>query len=329
MKRLFALVLVFMMLVPTVCAEKSETTPRILVAYLSRAGENYNVGIVKEGSASAAYTGYIEKGNTAILAEAIANATGGDLFAITTVTPYPDDYATMLQVAQEEINADARPELAGTVENMDDYDIIFIGYPIWHGRMPQAIYTFLESYDLTEKTVIPFNTHEGSGQSGTQQVITNALPGTTVLQGLAVRGKTAQEDPEQTKTLVDEWLEEIGVKRVNVDEAAVLDTYKAVQQAMIDKDIDTLDRMILDGTTFTHMSGKTQTKEEFFGEIADGTLNYYAYEIHDPQITINGDEAVLTASVTLTAKVYGASGDWTLPVNARFTKIDGAWYSHN
>ena len=98
---------------------------------------------------------------------------------------------------------------------------------------------------------------------------------------------------------------------------------------MIDKDIDTLDRMILDGTTFTHMSGKTQTKEEFFGEIADGTLNYYAYEIHDPQITINGDEAVLTASVTLTAKVYGASGDWTLPVNARFTKIDGAWYSHN
>ena len=329
MKRLLALVLVFMMLVPTVCAEKSETVPRILVAYLSRAGENYNVGTVKEGSASAAYAGYIEKGNTAILAEAIAEDTGGDLFAITTVTPYPDDYATMLQVAQDEINADARPELAGTVENMDDYDIIFIGYPIWHGKMPQAIYTFLESYELTGKTVIPFNTHEGSGQSGTQQVITNALPGTTVLQGLAVRGKTAQEDPEQTKTLVDEWLEEIGVNRVNADEAAVLDTYKAVQQAMIDKNIDTLDRMILDGTTFTHMSGKTQSKEEFFGEIADGTLNYYAYEIHDPQITINGDEAVLTASVTLTAKVYGASGDWTLPVNARFTKIDGAWYSHN
>ena len=329
MKRLLTLVLVFMMLVPTVCAEKSETVPRILIAYLSRAGENYNVGTVKEDSASAAYAGYIEKGNTAILAETIAEATGGDLFAITTVTTYPDDYATMLQVAQEEINADARPELAGTVESMGDYDIIFIGYPIWHGRMPQAIYTFLESYELTGKTVIPFNTHEGSGQSGTQQVITNTLPGTTVLQGLAVRGKIAQEDPEQTKTLVDEWLEEIGVKRVNVDEAAVLDTYKAIQQAMIDKDIDTLDRMILNGTTFTHMSGKTQTKEEFFGEIADGTLNYYAYEIHDPQITINGDEAVLTASVTLTAKVYGASGDWTLPVNARFTKIDGAWYSHN
>ena len=235
----------------------------------------------------------------------------------------------MLQAAQDEINTNARPELAGTVENMDDYDVIFIGYPIWHGRMPQAIYTFLESYDLTGKTVIPFNTHEGSGQSGTQQVIANALPGSTVLQGLAVRGKTAQEDPEQTQALVDEWLEGLGMKRANTEEAQVLAAYETIQQAMIDKDIDTLDRLYLDGTTFTHMSGKTQTKEEFFGEIANGTLNYYAYEIHDPRITISGNEAVLTASVTLTAKVYGASGNWTLPVNSRFTKIDGVWYSKN
>ena len=98
---------------------------------------------------------------------------------------------------------------------------------------------------------------------------------------------------------------------------------------MIDKDIETLDRLYRDGTTFTHMSGKRQTKAEFFGEIADGTLNYFAYDIHDPQITVNGDEAVLTASVTLTARVYGASGSWTLPVNARFTKTDGQWIAHN
>ena len=119
------------------------------------------------------------------------------------------------------------------------------------------------------------------------------------------------------------------MKKADTEEAAVLAAYEAIQQAMIDKDIETLDRIFLDGTIFTHMSGKQQTKEEFFGEIADGTLNYYAYVIHDPQITVRGDEATLTASVTLTAKVYGASGDWTLPVNARFTKIDGVWYSHN
>ena len=112
-------------------------------------------------------------------------------------------------------------------------------------------------------------------------------------------------------------------------EAEVLAAYKAIQLAMIDKDIETLDRLYRDGTTFTHMSGKVQTKAEFFGEIADGTLNYFAYDIHEPQIRVDGDEAALTASVTLTAKVYGASGSWTLPVNARFTRINGRWIAHN
>ena len=210
MKKLLAVILVLIMTIPMTFAEETLSEPRILVAYLSRAGENYNVGVVKEGSASAAYAGDIEKGNTAILAEAIAEATGGDLFAITTVTPYPDDYATMLQVAQEEIDTNARPELAGTVENMDDYDIIFIGYPIWHGRMPQAIYTFLESYDLTGKTIIPFNTHEGSGQGGTQRTVESLCAGATVLNGLAIQGKTAQNNRDAAQKSVNDWLDGFG-----------------------------------------------------------------------------------------------------------------------
>ena len=191
--------------VPSLAKERAET-PRILVAYLSRAGENYNVGETREGSASAAYAGYIEKGKTAIMAALIAELTGGDLFEITTVTPYPEDYASMLRVAQEEIDTDARPELAAAVENTADYDVIFIGYPIWHGKMPQAIYSFIESYDLDGKTVIPFNTHEGSGQSGTQRVISNALPNCTVLQGLAIQGKTAQENKGRARELLTDWL---------------------------------------------------------------------------------------------------------------------------
>ncbi len=208
MKRFFALLLAFALLCLTVSslAEEQAEAPRILVAYLSRAGENYNVGETREGSASAAYAGYIEKGNTAIMAALIAELTGGDLFEITTVTPYPEDYASMLRVAQEEIDSDARPELAETVENMADYDVIFIGYPIWHAKMPQAIYSFIESYDLAGKTVIPFNTHEGSGQSGTQRVIENALPDCTVLQGLAIQGKTAQENETRTRELLTDWL---------------------------------------------------------------------------------------------------------------------------
>ena len=331
MKKIATFLLVLIMLVLALAtASAKETSPRILVAYLSRAGENYHVGETREGSVSSAYAGYIEKGNTAIMAAVIAETTGADLFEIKTVTPYPDEYASMLRVAQEEIDSNARPELTETVESMDEYNVIFIGYPIWHAKMPQAIYSFIENYDLSGKTVIPFNTHEGSGQSGTQQAIENALPDSTVLQGLAILGKTAQEDQENTQAMIDEWLEELGMKKVNsTEDAQVLATYGAIQQAMIDKDIETLDRLYLDGTTFTHMSGKTQTKAEFFGEIADGTLNYFAYDIQHPQITVSGNEATLSASVALTAKVYGASGTWTLPVNAHFSKIEGQWYAHN
>ena len=255
MKKLLAVILLLALLIPSAMAE--ENAQRVLVAFLSRAGENYSVGVPREGSASAAYAGYVEKGNTAMMAAVIAELTGGDLFELQTVTPYPEDYASMLRVAQEEIDADARPALTANVENMADYDVIFIGYPIWHGRMPQAIHTFIESHDLAGKTVIPFNTHEGSGQSGTQRVIEAALPGSTVLQGLAIQGRVAQEDPERTKALIEPWLEGMNMKKANNGaEAEVLAAYEAIQQAMIDKDVETLDRLYRDGTTFTHMSGK-------------------------------------------------------------------------
>lgn len=213
MKKLLAALCTFVLLCTMVSslAEHAPAQPRVLVAFLSRASENYNVGVTREDSASAAYAGYIEKGNTAMMAAQLADLTGGDLFEITTTVPYPEDYASMLHVAQEEIDSDARPELASQVENMSDYDILFIGYPIWHGKMPQAIYSFIESYDLSGKTVIPFNTHEGSGQSGTQRVIENALSTSTVLQGLAIQGKTAQEDESRTRELLTDWLKSLNL----------------------------------------------------------------------------------------------------------------------
>jgi ketosteroid isomerase-like protein len=109
----------------------------------------------------------------------------------------------------------------------------------------------------------------------------------------------------------------------------ILAVYQTMQQAMIDKDIDALDRIVKEGTIFTHMSGKKQTKAEYFGEIADGTLNYYRYQIKNCEITVNSDNAILTADVTLTAKVYGMSGSWTLPVNAHFEKIHNDWLYTN
>ena len=208
MKKLFALVLALCLLCGAALAESA---PRILIAYVSRAGENYNVGITDPDSASAAYAGYIEKGNTQIVAEIIADLTGGDLYHITTVEPYPDDYASMLTRAQEELDTDARPELAGELPNLDDYDVIMIGYPIWHAATPRPVLAFLESYDLSGKKLIPFNTHEGSGQSGTVSEIAASAPNAEMLDGIAIQGKVAQEDDSRTRDLVAEWLGRIGM----------------------------------------------------------------------------------------------------------------------
>ena len=168
---------------------------KILIAYFSRAGENYSVGV-------------IDKGNTAIVAELIAEQTGGNLFEIVPVVPYPVGYEEMKTVSTREKDSNARPEIANAVENWDEYDVVFLGYPIWYGDMPMIVYNFLESYDFSGKTVIPFNTHEGSGQSGTQGRIASTIPDATVLSGIAIRGATAQNDTASAKSTVERWITE-------------------------------------------------------------------------------------------------------------------------
>ncbi len=109
------------------------------------------------------------------------------------------------------------------------------------------------------------------------------------------------------------------------DETDVLAAYEKMQQAMIDKDLAIMRHLVSEDKKFTHMSGKKQTREQFFGEIMDGTLNYYRSDIRNPRITVNGDRARLEADVTLTAKVYGMSGSWTLNTNTDFERISGEW----
>ena len=171
---------------------------KILVAYFSRVGNEYGVGNIK-------------KGNTAIVAEIIAQKTGADLFEIKTVKSYPNDYDECTKVASREKAEKARPELAATVKNFAEYDTIFIGGPIWYGDYPMAIYTFLESYDFSGKTIIPFVTHGGSGLSGVDQRITLTCPNAKQLQGFEIRGVTAQKDFSQTESKVSDWLKKIGM----------------------------------------------------------------------------------------------------------------------
>ena len=199
MKKALTLLIAIILIMYGIPGTAESSSSRILIVCFSRAGENYNVG-------------KIEKGNTEKLAEIITEQTGGDLFRIETVIPYPESYDETLDIATREYQNDERPELTGQVESWEDYDIIFLGYPIWWAGLPMALHTFMESYDWQGKTVIPFNTHEGSGQAGTQQVIEDKLSGATVLQGLAVRGSKAQNDAEGTAADVAVWLKELGLK---------------------------------------------------------------------------------------------------------------------
>ena len=158
MKKLISLLIVAFMTMGASLAEGA------LVTYFSHAGENYNVGVIEEG-------------NTAKLAKVIAEQTGADLFEIVPVVDYPQSYDECLEVATAEQREGARPEYVGDVENWDQYDTIFIGYPIWWGEIPNIVYTFMENHDFAGKTVIPFNTHEGSGQSsGTSRMPCRTLP---------------------------------------------------------------------------------------------------------------------------------------------------------
>ena len=171
----------------------AEGDNHILIAYFSHTGENYNVGV-------------IEKGNTHIVADMIAEETGGDLFEIATVNPYPDTYEECTEVAKQEQRENARPELTAQVENMEQYDTVYLGYPIWWGELPMAVYTFLESYDFSGKTIVPFCTHEGSGLAGTVGSISSACPDANVLDGLAIQGAVAQNEQDKARAAVQEWL---------------------------------------------------------------------------------------------------------------------------
>lgn len=167
-----------------------------LIAFYSRKGNNYVGGRIVN----------LPVGNTEVVAQKIRELTGGDLFNIETVKSYPEDYMETTEVAQEELRANARPELTESVENMAEYEIIYLGYPTWWGTMPMAVFTFLEGYDLSGKTIIPFCTHEGSGMGHSERDIRKLCADATVLKGLSLRGGSVQN----AKNDIAAWLRKSG-----------------------------------------------------------------------------------------------------------------------
>ena len=168
-----------------------------LIAYYSRKGNNYVGGGVKG----------LPVGNTEVAAGIIRKLTGSVSFKIDTVKAYPAGYDETTRVAQLEQRQNARPEIIGRVDDMDEYDVVFLGYPNWWGTMPMPVFTFLEAYDFSGKTIVPFCTHGGSGMGHSESDIKKLCPTAKVAKGLAIRGGSVQN----AESAISDWLRKAGV----------------------------------------------------------------------------------------------------------------------
>lgn len=140
----------------------------------------------------------------------IQRETGGDLFDIETVQDYPATHDPLLEFAYDEKADNARPELAAQIENPGSYDVIFLGYPNWNADLPMPLYTFLEEYDFSGKTIIPFTTHGGSGFSRTIQTISELQPDATVISdGLSISRNSV---PDAEGEVID-WVNGLGLNQ--------------------------------------------------------------------------------------------------------------------
>ncbi len=153
-----------------------------------------------EGGTLIAYFSW--SGNTEKMAQTIQEEIGGDLFQIEPAVPYTDDYDALLDIAQQEQADNARPELAAQVENWDSYEAVFVGFPNWWSDAPMAVYTFLESYDFSGKTLIPFNTSASGGFGRSLSGIEESAAGADILEGLAL----TEEELENVQSEVSGWL---------------------------------------------------------------------------------------------------------------------------
>lgn len=176
----------------------------ILIAYFT-AAENSGVDAV----ASASYTTVDGQavGRIRAVADWIAEETGGDLFSIRTETVYPADGGELIDFADQEQAENARPVLTSHIENLDQYDTIFVGYPNWWFDMPMALYSFFDEYDFSGKTIIPFNVHNGSRFSRTIETIQELEPEATVIEDGFTVSEQSVADAEED---VSAWLDELG-----------------------------------------------------------------------------------------------------------------------
>ena len=165
---------------------------KALIAFYSRADENYVNGTLK----------MLTVGNTEVAAGIMKELTGADIFKIEQAKPYSKGYNDCIEEARADQQRDARPELSAYPDSLDNYDVIYLGFPNYWGTMPMALFTFLEHFDFTGKTIKPFCTHEGSGMGSSIADIKRLCPGAKVEKGLAIHGGSAAKSGKT----IEEWV---------------------------------------------------------------------------------------------------------------------------
>lgn len=163
-----------------------------LVIYFSRPGNNWAVG-------------YIEKGNTEVIAEYIKEFADADLFRCDPVVPYSEDYMKCTEEAMAYKKQNARPALKNYLDDISDYDVVYIGGPIYWGELPYEVYTELDRLDFSGKIVKPFVTHEGSGMGSVESVLKRFCGGAEVKRGIAIQGSSVRS--ESSKRQIEQWIE--------------------------------------------------------------------------------------------------------------------------
>ena len=297
---------------------------RSLVVYFSRAGEKWQVGNV-------------ERGNTAVMVDYIKELANVDVFEIVPETPYPEDYMECVRYVNDiEIPQNLRPAYKGDIENLDDYDNIFIGGPIWSGQPPMIIRTFIEAHqsELSGKTFIPFGTHGGSGVSSYSSLIRSYFPNAKQLESLGIAGTDIRSDA--SKSRVENWLKRIGLDKASTNANSDNDMEKAREEilqfldewrtAMIDADTVKLGSMLADDIILRHITGQTQTKREWLDEVAGGSMDYHEIEQRDVNIEfVNNEIADVSFTSIITATIWGSRGTWTLHSTMRLARINSHW----
>ncbi len=195
---------------PTPQSSESSSTPTEEADYSSSNPESSASEAEPTEAGSKSLVVYFSwSGNTTNVAKSIQSQTDSDIFEIVPATPYSDDYDTVVDFAQQEQRENARPAIANSIENIADYDVIYVGFPNWWGDMPMILYTFFDSYDLSGKMIAPFCTSGGSGLSNTVNEMKDLEPNGTVTDGLHI-GSGSSSNPDSA---VSEWLSEIGTSQ--------------------------------------------------------------------------------------------------------------------